>query len=276
MSSYYTQLTIKTKPQFVELLGDFVVSVINEAIEYTQESIIIRTENDTKNIKEAIESIVGSSIPIEFVEEQKENQDWIAKYKESINPIDAGEFYIHPQWYPPKDGKINIVINPALAFGSGHHATTYSCLGAVSRYVKDGMSMLDVGCGSGILALAGAKKGAKVDMCDTDPLAVDSAKENFELNNQKYNQSWIGSVNGTDKEYDIVVANIIADVLRAISKSLKDRLKDDGVLILSGILDKKESIVTDSFRDLKPVDRISKDEWITLVYKKDSNGTTTG
>jgi ribosomal protein L11 methyltransferase len=98
------------------------------------------------------------------------------------------------------------------------------------------------------------------------------AQENFLLNKQNYNDIWVGSVNKTNKKYDIVVANIIADVLKAISNELKSKLKNDSILILSGILDKKEGIVTTAFNDLKLIERIQKDEWITLVYKKESDG----
>jgi ribosomal protein L11 methyltransferase len=133
------------------------------------------------------------------------------------------------------------------------------------------MSVIDVGCGSGILGLACTKLGAKVALCDTDPLSVDSSKENFALNEEQYNSIWEGSVNKADKSYDIVIANIIADVLRFIAKDLKSACKTDGVLILSGILDKKENLVTESFKELTLVKRTLKDEWVTLVYKKETN-----
>jgi len=115
--------------------------------------------------------------------------------------------------------------------------------------------------------LAAAFKGAEVELCDTDPLAVDSSIENFELNKQKYLDIWVGSANKTNKKYDIVVANIIADVLKVIANELKSKLKDGSILIISGILDKKEHIVTPKFQDLKLLERIQKDEWITLIYK---------
>ena len=271
MNSGYYELTITTEPKFVDILGDFVASVTDDAVEFGSDRIILRTEDSVEGVVEALKEINDSlehPIPMDIRVEEKENIDWIQKYKDSIQPIDTGRFYIHPEWYHPMDEKINILINPALAFGSGHHATTYSCLKAISDYVKEGDRVLDVGCGSGILALASRKLGADVDLCDTDEIAVESAKENFELNGEEYNDIWVGSVNKSSKEYDIVIANIIADVLKAISKQLKERVKSDGFLILSGILDKKENIVTDSFKDMKLVDRITKDEWITLIYKK--------
>ena len=131
-----------------------------------------------------------------------------------------------------------------------------------------------MGCGSGILALAARKLGARVELCDTDPLAVQSAAENFTLNGENFEAIWEGSAHKSGRRYQIVVANIIADVLKAIAPQLKAKMEKDSLLILSGILDKKEAIVTPAFSDLELLERKQKDEWITLIYtnKKDVNG----
>ena len=277
MNSKYYELTVKTEPKFVDILGDFIVSITNEAIEFGDDRVILRTESSVDKVIEALKEInssLSTPLPLDISVEEKENIDWIQKYKDSIKPIDTGKFYIRPEWYPEVEDRINILINPALAFGSGHHATTYSCLEAIGEYVRGGEDVLDVGCGSGILALGAKKLGAKVELCDTDPLAVQSAKENFLLNNETYEAIWEGSAHKSNNKYDIVIANIIADVLKAISTQLKVRMKKDSILILSGILDRKEDIVTSSFSDLKLLKRKQKDEWITLIYtnKKDLDG----
>ncbi len=264
MDDKYTELKVNTKQEFVDLLADFIMSASGEAVEYGENYVILRTSSDTTELEEKLQTL---DIECSIEKEEKENEDWIKKYQESVAPIDVAEFYVHPSWYPPKEEKLNILINPALAFGSGHHATTYSCLQAISESVQSGDTLLDVGCGSGILALAASLKGAVVDLCDTDPLAVESAKENFTLNKQNYNEIWVGSANKTEKKYDIVVANIIADVLKMIASELKSKLKSGGTLIISGILDKKERIVTDAFLDLEMLQRIQKDEWVTIYYK---------
>ena len=154
-----------------------------------------------------------------------------------------------------------------MAFGSGHHATTFSCLDAIGTYVKRDERILDVGCGSGILGLACRKLGAKVELCDTDPISVDSCEQNFELNREEYEELWEGSANEAQGEYDIVIANIIADVLKFIVHDLKRATKTDGILILSGILDKKEEAVLEVYSDLELLERKQKDEWVTLIYK---------
>ncbi|MBD3790497.1 MAG: 50S ribosomal protein L11 methyltransferase [Campylobacterales bacterium] len=271
MKETYQELTIALDDQFVDFVADFVANIFAEGLELGEGKIIVRSENDLTFVKDALVSLsetLGNAVPMEFTLEEKENIDWIKSYQDSIEPIEAGKFYIFPSWYEPKENKINIKIDPALAFGSGHHATTFSCLNAISEYVTAGNRVIDVGCGSGILGLACKKLGAHIELCDTDPLSVDSCKENFALNTESYDKLWEGSIDKAEGVYDIVIANIIADVLRFIAKDLKAATKEDGYLILSGILDKKEELVAESFKEFTPVKRTLRDEWVTLVYQR--------
>jgi ribosomal protein L11 methyltransferase len=271
MSEKYYELTMTLKEEdFVDFIADFVANISGDGLEIGRNNIIVRSENDVAFIEDAVNSLVGTlggTIDIEYKTEVKDNVDWIAKYQNSIEPIEAGKFYIYPSWYEAKEGKINIKIDPALAFGSGHHATTFSCLDAIGTYVKGNERVLDVGCGSGILGLAARKLGAKVDLCDTDPISVDSCEQNFALNDEEYEELWEGSANQAQGEYDVVIANIIADVLKFIVHDLKRATKRDGILVLSGILDKKEEAVLEVYSDLELLERKQKDEWVTLVYK---------
>lgn len=270
MQTKYNELTLTLKEDFVEFIADFIANIAGDGLEISRGMIIVRSENDLGYVKEAVESLVGTlggTMDIEYKLEEKENVDWISAYQNSIEPIEAGKFYIYPSWYEAKEGKINIKIDPALAFGSGHHATTFSCLDAIGTYIKGKERVLDVGCGSGILGLACKKLGASVDLCDTDPISVDSCEKNFALNNAEYDELWEGSANQAQGEYDVVIANIIADVLKFIVHDLKKATKADGMLILSGILDKKEEQVQEAYSDLELIERKIKDEWVTLIYK---------
>ena len=274
MQNNYYELTITLNDDFVDFIADFILNIYGEGIELGEGKIIVRSESDLTFVKDALVSLddqLGDSITMYYTLEEKENIDWIKRYQESVQPIEAGKFYIFPSWYEPKKDLINIKIDPALAFGSGHHATTFSCLEAISEYVKAEDSVIDVGCGSGILGLACKKLGSSIELCDTDALSVESCKENFELNSETYDKLWEGSIDKATSTYDVVIANIIADVLRFIAKDLKAATKENGYLILSGILDKKEALVKESFLDLTLEKRILKDEWVTLLYKKDSN-----
>jgi len=267
----YNELTITLPAVMVEFVADYVANIFNDAIEMGNDRIIIRSENDISYVQEGVEALItqlDSTMEISFKFETKKNEDWISNYQNSIDPIEVGKFYIYPSWYEGKEGKINIKIDPALAFGSGHHATTASCLHFIEKYVKSEDKVVDIGCGSGILALGASKLGACVDLCDTDPLSVSSAKENFTLNNAEYNAIWEGSANKAQSEYDVSIANIIADVLKIISKDIKKATRKGGIILLSGILDKKEAVVTKAFDDCDLINRKIQDEWVTLVYQK--------
>ena len=273
MDKTYHELTITLKDDFVEFIADFVANIAGSGVEIAQGQIIVRGESDLTFVKDALVSLsgtLGGSIDMTYSLEEKENQDWIKNYQDSVQPIEAGKFYIFPSWYEPKEDFINIKIDPALAFGSGHHPTTFACLEAISTYMKETHAVIDVGCGSGILGLACKKLGATVSLCDTDPLSVKNTEENFVLNEAKYDALWEGSVDKANESYDIVIANIIPDVLRFIAKDLKEATKSNAYLILSGILEKKENTVLESYKDLTLEKRIQIDEWVTLVYKKDN------
>ncbi|MFT7823762.1 MAG: 50S ribosomal protein L11 methyltransferase [Sulfurimonas sp.] len=266
MNKTYHELTITLDDTYLELVAEFITTLLGEGVELGKGKIIVRSESNLTLVKDALASFEGIHMSFSF--EEKENQDWIKAYQDSIQPIEAGEFYIYPSWYAPKEGLVNIKIDPALAFGSGHHATTFSCLQAISRFVKPEDHVIDVGCGSGILGLAAKKRGAKVALCDTDPISVKSTKKNFTLNGETYDKIWEGSIDKVESRYDVVIANIIVDVLKFISKDLKEALNEGGYLILSGILDKKETSLSNAFEELTLVERILKDEWVTLIYKK--------
>jgi len=276
MMEFYNELYVRSSSHKEEI-ENFLIERFNNGIEEKDNTLILRSEEsfdklieELKEYVEALEEIFNEKIDIDIKLEKKRNIDWIENYKKSIKPVEIDGFYIHPSWYEPKEGKINILIDPALAFGSGHHETTRSCVKAIKQYIKQGDTLLDVGCGSGILGIVASKLGAVVDACDTDPLAVKSAKENYKLNNAEFNKIWEGSVNKADKTYDIVVANIIADVLIFIANDLKKRVNN--ILILSGIIDKYKDKVLDKYKDFKLIDEIKENEWVTLVLRKDMNG----
>ncbi|RLA78859.1 MAG: 50S ribosomal protein L11 methyltransferase, partial [Epsilonproteobacteria bacterium] len=122
--------------------------------------------------------------------------------------------------------------------------------------------------GSGILGIGAMKLDATVDACDTDIVSVENSVVNAKLNDVEFNNIWEGSCTVSDKKYDIVVANIVADVLTFIAKELKLAMKEDGILILSGILDKYETKVLRFYKDCEIIQRIPQDEWVTLILKR--------
>jgi len=274
MQEHYFQLQVKLSSHH-SLFSDFLADTLPIGFEETDDGFIIRSEDELDTIvwgleqfREALQKALGEPIEIECKQEKLKNSDWVASYKESITPLEIGKFYIHPTWVEAREDLINIAIDPALAFGTGHHPTTASSLLAISKYVNSEDRLLDVGCGSGILGIGAMKLGAVVDACDTDPVSVENAKANASLNNLEFHALWEGSVSQTKESYNIVVANIVADVLTFIANDLKSVLADDGILILSGILDKYEAKVLAYYKDCEVVEKITQDEWLTFVLKR--------
>jgi ribosomal protein L11 methyltransferase len=128
--------------------------------------------------------------------------------------------------------------------------------------------VLDVGSGSGILGIAAAKKGAIVSFCDTDQQAVEASLANYAINAAAARSSWVGSVGKVAGNYHFVIANIVADVLIAAAGDLTAALKENGVLIISGILERCKSRINEAFGGLDEMFVIGKGEWLTFAYRK--------
>ncbi|MEA1916586.1 MAG: 50S ribosomal protein L11 methyltransferase [Campylobacterota bacterium] len=274
MQEYYHCLVV-TPSSHHSLFADILTEFLPIGYEELDNSFIIRSQEPLDDISWAIEQYakalsekLDTEISVENSIEKLKNDDWVKVYQQSVEPLCIGKFYIHPPWEDENSELINIVISPALAFGTGHHPTTFTCIEAISQFVEPNMSLCDVGCGSAILAIAAAKLGATVDACDTDIDSIKNTKENTKLNGVELNSLWQGSIANSEKKYDVVVANIVADVLTIISNDLKNSLNQSGILILSGILEKYEAKVLRAYKDCEVVKKIAKDEWITLILKK--------
>ena len=277
MQEHYYELVVKVSSN-LSLFSDFLADTLPVGFEELDDGFIIRSEDSLDTIEwgleqftEALQKALNITIELECTQSKQKNSDWIEVYQKSVEPLAIDKFYIHPTWDEPNPNLINIIIDPALAFGTGHHPTTASSLKAISKYVNKEDLLIDVGCGSGILGIGAIKLGAYVDACDTDPVSVENSMKNAELNNVKFSNIWEGSIFLAKNKYNVVVANIVADVLTFIAKDLKNALKNDGILIISGILDKYEDKVISFYKDCEVVERIAQDEWVTFVLKlKDS------
>ena len=274
MQEYYYELVVKVSSHH-ELFADFLNDTLPVGFEESEDGFVIRSEDDLETIAwgleqfaEALSKALNTAVEVETKQTKLKNSDWVAMYQQSIEPLAIDKFYIHPTWDEPHKELINIAIDPALAFGTGHHPTTASALRAISKYTKPNDTLIDVGCGSGILGIGAMKLGAVVDACDTDPISVENSIKNAELNNLAFRNIWEGSCSLTNEKYNIVVANIVADVLTFIAKDLKEAMADDAILILSGILDKYENKVLAFYKDCEIVERIAQDEWVTLILKQ--------
>jgi ribosomal protein L11 methyltransferase len=273
MQEHYYLLKVRPSSHH-HLFSDFLSDTLPVGFEEGDGFFLVRSEDDLSTIawgieqfSEALNRALDENIAVDLELTKEKNEDWVKKYQENISAVEVAPFYIHPTWDEPKEGALNIALDPALAFGTGHHPTTASCLKAIASTVKAGNTVLDVGCGSGILALAAAKLEAIVDACDSDEVSVANTKENFEQNHLDINRLWCGSANMATQSYDVVIANIVADVLIFIEKDLNKALKDDGVLILSGILDKYEDKVLRAYKNYELIEKVPQNEWVTLILK---------
>jgi ribosomal protein L11 methyltransferase len=175
------------------------------------------------------------------------DEDWGEGWKKEFRPLDVGRVRVRPSWIeaPPPPGFVEVVLDPGMAFGTGSHPTTALCLAALSDLLlaRPGAAVLDVGTGSGLLAIAARKLGAgRVAANDEDPVAVTVARENAARNaaDVEISGDALAAIPGT---FDVVVANILANVLVALAPALAAKLAPGGVLLLSGILGPQEAEV---------------------------------
>lgn len=182
-------------------------------------------------------------------------EDWVNNWKRYFHPMEVGEkLLIRPVWDEPvnADGRVVLNIEPGLAFGTGSHPTTRLCLETLERYVSDNSTVLDMGCGSGILSVASLLLGAKSALgVDIDKLAVKTAKENAEKNGfgpDRFNAVAGNLANCVSGKFSIVIANIVADVILDFNREVGAFLESGGVYITGGIIDGRTAEVEASFK----------------------------
>lgn len=189
---------------------------------------------------------------------ETEDKDWMNNWKEFFHPFRLDNILIKPTWIDASQvelqpGELLVEIDPGTAFGTGSHETTKLCIAQLKKYLNGEQEVFDIGCGSGILSIIAAKLGAKqVFGVDIDPLAIDASYENIAVNHISETQVSFqqgdvigdsGFTAGIQKQYDVVVANILADVIIPLSEKIIPFLKPDGVFISSGIIHAKEEPV---------------------------------
>ena len=234
--------------------------------------------DDIKLIKEKIEGLKEFGIDVgEAIVElsQVDEEDWANEWKNYYKPTKIGEkIVVKPTWeeYEATDNDLIIELDPGMAFGTGTHETTSMCIRELEKYVKPESKVFDIGCGSGILGIAAAKLGAKeVLAVDLDEVAVKVSKENIELNKVEANVTALHGnlMEVVNDKADIVVANIIADIIKILAKDIKNFMKDDAVFISSGIIHAKVDEVKEALvqNGLEIVHIESLGEWNAIVSK---------
>ena len=251
-----------------------------------QDGVLIKTYiPEERNVLELIETVkariallpsfgldIGEgSVSLSNVNES----DWANEWKKYYKPTKVGKkIVVKPSWeeYEKQEGDLIIELDPGMAFGTGTHETTSMCIRELENYVDETKTVFDIGCGSGILAIAAAQLGAKeVVAGDLDEVAVKVSKENCEINNvsDKVVVKHGSLFEVVDSKADVIVANIIADIIKILAKDVSKFLKEDGVFISSGIILAKidevcEALEENGFEIVK-VERLG--EWSAIVSK---------
>ena len=217
-------------------------------------------------------------------ESQTEDVDWVNNWKQYFHQFTVDDVLIIPSWEdvkPEDEDKLIIHIDPGTAFGTGMHETTQLCIRQLKKYVEPGMRILDVGCGSGILGMLALKFGAGYCVgTDLDPCAIDATHENMAVNGVDRGQYEVMTGNIIDDPavqdkvgygcYDIVAANILAEVLVPLTPVIQAQLKSGGIYITSGIIDDKEETVVEAVKaaGMEVLEVNHQGEWVSVTARK--------
>ena len=303
---HWLELTVQTHPEAVESVSELLnryttggvaieepIELIDEGQEYRVRSgqpvkvhayvpIDGKEEEARQQVAEGLWHL--SSLGPQFVGDLQtrvvHEEDWANAWKDYYHVTHIGQrLVIRPSWreYVPRNDEVVLELDPGMAFGTGLHPTTRMCLEQVERRVHSGMQVLDVGTGSGILALAAAKLGAASVHCiDNSSVAVESAVANAGMNQLSDRvQVVLGVLDESEAErlagqYDLVLANIIARVIGSIANHLARVLAPGGILITSGIIEDRRHEAEEPLlaAGLKLIEQVMIDDWVTLVLQK--------
>lgn len=279
-------LTQKEKEQmFVDILPETIpddgTAFINFYLEEGEDkdAVLAKVLEELAGMREFVD--LG---PCTIEESQTEDVDWVNNWKQYFHQFYVDDILIIPSWEqvkPEDEGKMIIHIDPGTAFGTGMHETTQLCIRQIKKYVTDTTRILDVGCGSGILGMLALKFGAAYAVgTDLDPCAIDATHENMKENGVPKEQYEVMIGNIIDDKaiqdqvgyacYDIVAANILADVLVMLTPVIVSQLKPGGIYITSGIIDDKEEVVKQAVADagLELLDVTYQGGWVCVTARK--------
>jgi ribosomal protein L11 methyltransferase len=213
-------------------------------------------------------------IAMNFKHSMLQHEDWNESWKKAFKPLNVvgTRFTIVPPWEQQAGDRTPLVIDPGMAFGTGHHETTRSCLILMEKHVSSVKRdrFLDVGTGTGLLAIAASMMGfKKVIAMDIDPLAIEASRRNIGMNRSDAIELLEGGIGYTAGTYDMITANLISGTLVELSGDISARMGSSGVVIMSGILRGQDDEVQAAARNagLRCVDRLRDGKWVTLAFR---------
>lgn len=271
MTQYIAVEVQSTDEILMALLADFEFEAFEEEDnQFT--AYIVKEHFDTPTQKQVIELI--QSYTDRFRIYEPENKNWNAIWEASFEPVVVEDFcQIRADFHPPIPNiNYDLVINPKMAFGTGHHATTWMMIKQMSDIQFNRKSVFDFGCGTGILAILASKMGADaIDAIDIEHESFLNTIENASVNNVNNIETYEGDLDVMpSKKYDIILANINRNILIKYARTLSERLHPNGIILLSGILNDDQDIVTDAFRmeHLYLKQQLERENWVCLRLEK--------
>lgn len=237
--------------------------------------VLLEGDCDTAGLLNQVCATAGVTPVPAFTVEPVQDQDWVRATQAQFEPVQvSARLWIVPSWHqPPSPEAINLRLDPGLAFGTGSHPTTWQCLRWLDAHLTPGARVLDFGCGSGILAIAAAKLGAReVAGTDIDPQALLTANDNALTNGVEI--AWVAPDALPPRGgYDVVLANILANPLRALAPLLSAQIRPGGHLILAGILDRQAEEVQTAYAPwVRLVPFEPREGWTSLVGRRPQDG----
>lgn len=253
---------------------DEVESVVKNQIENDSEvqSLKFYFEKDTN--ASSFQAWLKDEYQIDSILKEENQKDWNNEWRKHYQEILIDEdLKIIPSWEKEKARKSDLLIYPGMGFGTGGHETTFLCLKLMRKYKKETSSCLDFGCGSGILGIATylENKNNFVDFIDIDDEALLNTKQNLKLNQfEERNYTLINNSNDTppQKQYDLIFANILQNVLLVNAEYLENMLSENGVLVISGLLVGQEIAVIEKMHSLEVLEVAKKNDWIAVAFRK--------
>ncbi|MGK9476249.1 50S ribosomal protein L11 methyltransferase [Melioribacter sp. OK-6-Me] len=279
----YKQVILTAIPRNYELLSGLLWNLPIEGINETETSLIIYYDTSTQISIDDFKKVLDESVKNNLIESydlsetELENKNWNEEYEKNVRVIEVTDkIVIKPSFkeYNAREDQIVITIDPKMSFGTGEHETTKLMIEMIEKYISPGIKVLDVGTGTGVLAITAVKLGAESAIgVDNDEWCHLNGNENRALNGVEDKVKIVlGEITDIDEgHFDIVLANINKNILLDIADEIKKKVKKTGLAILSGLLNADENDINNRYKSIgfRPIDKKSMGEWLSIVYRLD-------